>query len=86
MSRDGASPASLNGPSLLFGNRINPSPEQPRRAWLTCLESFNHKAEQRALAPFSSPDERCYSFCFSDYEISHFLGSLFIESAAHMQR
>lgn len=28
---------------------------------------------------------RCYSFCFSDYEISHFLGSLFIESSACMQ-
>lgn len=62
-------------------------PEQPNRADLDsgCLESFNYKAERRALAPFSSTDERCYSFCFSDYEISHFLGSLFIESAAHMQ-
>ena len=40
---------------------------------------------EQALASLSSPDERCYSFCFPDDEISHFLGSLFIESAAHIQ-
>ena len=71
----------------LFGNL---TADLPRTAWgcgsgQGSLVSLDCRTKQQVLAPFSSTKERCYSFCFSDYEISHFLGSLFIESSAHMQ-
>lgn len=72
--------------SSLWKSNPNPSPEQPRHAGFGEVAWSPSTAGPRAgSASLSSPDERCYSFCFPDDEISHFLGSLFIESAAHMQ-